>query len=295
MVLGNDIAGTVTAIGPEVDGHNDINLKVGDLIFGQSNHIKQTADQSGLQEYCLLDAYTTAKVPSGLTADHGASLPSNAVAAFWALFNPAALGLPPPFNTAGKAPQSIAGNSIVIVGGGSNCGRYAVQFARLSGLFSTIVAIAGPKHAAALLSFGATHVVDRHSDESEVIFRTREIVGDDCLYVIDAVNHEHTLGVGILSTSRKGKMATLCPGEADLSRIEEKKAGFDKVFSSGASHNAPELARGFWGQLPGWLESGKVKALEWEVIQGLDVDAINAVWDGYRDGNSPDKHVHVHL
>ena len=44
MVLGNDIAGTVTAIGPEVDGHNDINLKVGDLIFGQSNHIKQTAD-----------------------------------------------------------------------------------------------------------------------------------------------------------------------------------------------------------------------------------------------------------
>ncbi|KAH8807451.1 putative alcohol dehydrogenase [Xylogone sp. PMI_703] len=289
MVLGNDIAGIVTAVGPP--GEYNVDVKVGDLIFGQSNHSKQTADQAGLQEYCLLDAYTTAKVPAGFTADHGASLPSNAVAAFWALFNPASLGLPTPFGT--TTTEKLG--SIVVVGAGSNCGRYAVQFARLSGLFSTIVAVAGPGRASELKSLGATHVVDRHGDEADVIARTREVVGDDCLYVIDAVNHEHTLAVGITSTSRKGKVATLCPGEADLSRIAEKKAGVDKVFSAGASHNAPELARQFWGALPGWLESGKVKALEWDVIQGLDVDAINAVWDGYRDGKSPAKQIHVHL
>jgi NADPH:quinone reductase len=159
-----------------------------------------------------------------------------------------------------------------------NCGRDAVQFARLSGLFSTIVAVAGPTHAAALRSYGATHVVDRHGDEADVVARVREVVGDECLYVVDAVNHEHTLGVACLSNSKKGKMATLCPGEADLSRIAEKKAGFDKVFSSGSSQNAPELARLFWGALPDWLSSGKVEALDWDVIDGLDVEKINAVW-----------------
>jgi NADPH:quinone reductase len=292
MVLGNDIAGTVTALGPENEG---VDLKVGDLIFGQTNHGKQTADQAGLQEYCVLDTYTTAKIPSGFTADHGASLPSNAVAAFWALFNQPALALPAPTQAGPSPAQPIAGKSIVIVGGGSNCGRYAIQFAHLSGLFDTIVAVAGTKKAAELRSYGATHVVDRHGDEFEVITKVREIVGDDCMYVMDAVNHEHTLGVGCLSTSKKGRMATLCPGEADLSRIAEKKAGFDKVFSAGSSQNAPDLAKLFWGALPGWLESGKIKALEWDVINGLDVDATNAVWDLYRDGKAPPKQVHVHL
>ncbi|KAG9499230.1 hypothetical protein J7337_010049 [Fusarium musae] len=282
----------VTALGPE---NNGVDLQIGDLIFGQSNHGKRTADQSGLQEFCLLDTCATAKIPSGFTADHGASLPSNAVAAFWALFNQSALGLPPPFNTDSVQDQHIEGNCIVVIGGGSNCGRYAVQFASLSGLFSTIVAVAGPRHGAALRSFGATHIVDRHGDESEVIDSIRDIVGDDCMYVVDAVNHEHTLGVACLSNSRQGRMATLCPGEADLSRIPDKKAGFTKVFSSGASQNSPDLARGFWTALPGWLKSGQVKALEWDVIKGLEEAAINAVWDLYRDGRAPKNQVHVHI
>ncbi|RGP63793.1 hypothetical protein FSPOR_8400 [Fusarium sporotrichioides] len=292
MVLGNDIAGIVVALGPQ---NNDVDLQIGNLIFGQSNHAKRTADQSGLQEFCLLDTYTTAKVPTGFTADHGASLPSNAVAAFWALFNPSVLGLPPPFNTDSSQSQQHEGHSIVVVGGGSNCGRYTVQFASLSGLFSTIVAVAGPRHFAALEAFGPTHVVDRHGDEYEVIERIRAIVGDDCMYVIDAVNHEHTLGVACLSNSKRGRMATLCPGEADLARIPFKTVGFEKVFSAGLSHNAPNLARKFWTALPRWLLSGHLKALEWDVIHGLNAEDINYVWDLYRDGKAPKNQVHVHL
>ena len=292
MVLGNDIAGTVTALGP---GNEGINFQVGDLVFGQTNHGKQTADQAGLQAYCVLDASALAKVPSALTADHGASLPSNAVAAFWALFNKPALGLPTPSVTQPGSAESAAGKSIVIVAAGSNCGRYAVQFARLSGLFTTIVAIAGPKRTEELRSYGATDVVDRHGSEADVIANVRKIVGDDCLFVLDAYNHEHTLGMACLSNSKKGRMATLCPGEADLSRIAEKAAGADKVFSAGSSQNAPDLARLFWGALPTWLETGEVKALEWDVIDGLEVDAINKVWDSYRDGNPPPKQIHVHL
>lgn len=290
--LGNDIAGTVTDIGPENDG---IDVKVGDLVFGQTNYMKQTADQSGLQEYCLLDGVAIAKIPAGFTADHGASLTNNAIAAFWSLFYEGGLALPAPTKEGPSPDQPIAGKSIVIVGGGSNCGRFAIQFARLSGLFTTIATIAGPKNAAKLRAYGATHVVDRSGSDAEVVARAREVVGDDCLYVVDAVNHDHTIGVGCLSNSKKGKMATMCPGEADVSKLEEKKAGFDKAFFSGASHNSPDLARTYWGSLPGWLESGKVEALDWDVIDGLDADKINAVWDLYKDGKAPPKQVHVHL
>lgn len=296
MVLGNDIAGVVQELGP---GTEDVaGFGVGDLVFGQTNHGKQSADQAGLQEYCVLDAYAAAKVPASLTADHGASLPCNAVAAFWALFNEPALNLPSPFRTGAAAAASSSsahGSSIVIVGGGSNCGRYAVQFARLSGLFTTIVAVAGPRHAETLKALGATHVVDRHGAEADVVARVRAVVGDDCLVAVDAVNHEHSLGLACLSNTKKGKMATLCPGGEDAARIGEKKAGFEKVFSAGSSQNNPELARGFWGALPGWLESGEVRALEWDVVEGLDVGRINAVWDLYRDGGAPEKQVHVHL
>lgn len=292
MVLGNDIAGTVVELGPDNEG---VDVQPDDLIFGQTNHGKQAADQAGLQEYCVLDAYATAKVPVGFSADHGASFPCNAVAAFWALFNEPSLHLPLPFPDTSK-PTVQGSASIVIVGAGSNCGRYALQFARLSGLFDVIVAVAGPTHKDALLhTYGATHFVDRQGDEAAVLANVREIVGDDCLYVVDVYNHEHTLGVGCLSNTKKGKMATLCPGEADLARIPEKKAGFDKVFSSGSSQNNPVLARQFWGALPGWLESGAIKALDWDVIEGLDVAKINAVWDLYRDGKAPPKQVHVHV
>jgi len=288
VVLGNDIAGIIEKCGPGVT-----DLKRGDKIFGQTNYLKRTSDQAGLQEYAILDAYTTAKIPPGLTHDDGASLVCNIVAPFWALFGRDGLALPFPFADSPKK-FDYASQKIVIIGAGSNCGKYAVQSAALAG-FGTIVAIAGKTNETELRLYGATHVVNRHA--SDVEKEVREIVGDDLIYAFDAWNVDHTLGVSLLSNSKKGTLACIVPGQVpvDKSKIGAKSAGYEDKFAQGQSHNQPELGVAFWKSLPGWMAEGKVKPTAYDTLQGLDVGKINDVLDAYRDGRHPARQIHVHL
>ena len=292
VVIGNDIAGVIEKLGP---GTESSNLQPGDHIFGQTNYLKGSSDQSGLQEYCLLDAYTVAKIPSNLSDDDGASLVCNIVAPFWAIFGAHGLALPFPF-PGDKASQGVdySKQSIVVIGAGSNCGKYGVQSCALAG-FGTIIATADlRKNGAELRRYGATHVIDRHAEDQEE--QIRAIVGDELIYAFDAVNVDHTLGISILSNTKKGTLACIVPGKAETpEKIGKKEKGFEEKFVQGQSHNQPELGAKFWKALPGWMEEGKVKATGWDVLEGLDAGKVNEVLDTYRDGRVPPRQVHVHL
>jgi len=292
VVLGNDIAGVVEKLGPGVTE----DLKPGEHVFGQTNYLKGTSDQSGLQEYALLDAYTVAKVPAFLTDDDGASLVCNIVAPFWAVFGAHGLDLPFPFPGGpinARQPLDYSKETIVIIGAGSNCGKYAVQICALAG-FGTIVATAArEKNETELRFYGATHVINRYADDVEK--QIRNIVGDELIYAFDAVNVDHTLGVSVLSNSKKGTLACIVPGKAEAEKVGAKAAGYDDKFVQGQSHNQPELGAAFWKYLPGWMSEGKIKATAWDVLEGLDCETVNAVLDDYRDGRQPPKQVHVQL
>ena len=289
MGLGNDIAGIVDELGPGID---PMSVKLGDHIFGQTNYLKATSDQCGLQEYAILDAYTTAKIPPNLTDDDGASLTCNLIAAFLAIFGAQGIGLPFPFP--GQNPEiDYSKETIVIIGAGSNCGKYGVQSCALAG-FGSIIAVADKKrNEETLLLYGATNVIDRHAPDVEA--QIRAIVHDDLVYAMDAFNLDHTLGVSILSSTKKGTLACLVPGKADESKIGEKKAGYEDRFISGKSHGQPALATLFWKHLPGWMQEGKIKATGWDVLEGLDAAKVNAVLDDYRDDKWPSKQMHVHV
>lgn len=289
VVLGNDIAGIVSAIGP----NTETTLKAGDHIFGQTNYLKQSSDQSGLQEYAVLDAYTVAKIPEGLTDDDGASLVCNIVAPFWAIFGADGLALPFPFPGDPKPIIDYGKESIVIIGAGSNCGRYAVQACSLAGFGNIIVTADPKKHGDDLCSYGATHIIDRHAPD--VVARVRALVGDSLVYALDAVNVDHTLGVSLLSSSCRGTLACIVPKMVDIGDVGEKKAGYEDKFVQGQSHNQPALGAKFWKWLPVWMKEGKIKATGWDVLEGLDAGKVNSVLDAYRDGNIPSKQVHVHL
>lgn len=292
VVLGNDIAGIVHTIGPKTTTQ----FQVGDHVFGQTNYLRRNtlSDQSGLQEYCILDAYTAAKVPNNLTDDDGASLVCNIVAPFWAIFGSDGLGLPFPFPDTDTT-FDYSNQTIVIIGAGGNCGKYAVQICALAGFGRIVVTANKEKNEKGLLAYGATHVIDRNGTNKEVEKRIRDIVGDELVYATDAVNVDHTLGVSILSSHKEGTLSCLVPKMAELGEIGEKKGGYKDKFIQGQSHNDPELGKKFWTHLPRWMEAGKIKSTGWDVIHGLDPDAINAVLDGYRDGKVPPKQVHVHL
>lgn len=283
----------VEAVGPDVTA-----WKRGDRVVAQADTFSMPdGTGGGLQQYALVPADLAAPIPESVSLDEAATLPTIAMAAFVALFDPSGLGLPAPSSKEESEAFGYERRSLVVIGGGSNCGRLAIQLARLA-RFGTIVAVASktPEREEELRALGATHVVDRRGKEEVVVEQVRSIVGDGLVYAIDTVSTEHTLGVSLLSNSEKGTLATLLPGSVDESKVGSKAAGYEVKFSRGSGHLHRELGQQFWKHLPGWLEEGKIRPLQrYRTISGLDEKGVNEALDGYRDGGSVTKvNVHPH-
>jgi NADPH2:quinone reductase len=115
------------------------------------------------------------------------------------------------------------------------------------------------------------------------------------MYVYDTINMgDISLGVSLLSNSKKGTIAHLLIGEANEAVIEKKEAGFEAKRIQGFSAGIPEFGQMFWKEFPVWLETGKVKPLKFEIIEGLDADKVNEALDKYRDGKGGDRY-HVSI
>ncbi|KAI8632377.1 putative alcohol dehydrogenase [Xylariaceae sp. FL1651] len=280
-ILTHDVVGKVTKLGQGVT-----NLAVGDRIVFQSAFITPRWAQNGLQEYAVADLGALAKIPDSITDDEAATLPTSIIAPLVALFD--TLQIPAPWSPAAKT-FHYASTVILIIGGGSNCGRFGVQLAKLAGIGSIFV-VGGNE--AELKSLGATHVINRHGGHEKVLARIRDIVGDDLIYVYDAISpvEEQVLGLNALSSHKRGTLARLIPlGPVDESKVLGKKAGFDVRDVFGSSQQHPELATGFWSRIPGYLEAGQIKPLAYTVKKGLLPTHVNEILDAYRDGKAVTK------
>ncbi|KAI3391856.1 hypothetical protein diail_6686 [Diaporthe ilicicola] len=246
--------------------------------------------QNGLQEYATADVGAFAKIPETTSDDEAATLPTNIIAPLVAIFD--TLKIPAPWS--GQNEFDYAGTTLLIIGGGSNCGRFGVQLAGLAGI-GRIVVVGGNE--AELKGFGATHVLDRHGGHDAVLARIRDVVGDYLVYAYDSISppEGQVLGLNALSSSKKGALARLLPlGPVDESKVVGKTAGFDVRDTFGSSQVHPELAGGFWERLPGFLETGKIKPTRYVVKQGLTAGNVNEVLDAYRDGKAVTK-THIHI
>ena len=284
-ILTNDVVGRVTELGEGVAA----GLAIGDRVVAHAG-MTPGWNQSGLQEYAVADVGALAKIPDGITDDEAATLPTNIIAPVVGLFG--SLGIPAPWSP-DAAHFDYATTALLIIGGGSNCGKFAVQLAKLAGI-GTVVVVGGDE--AALREMGATHVVDRHGGHDAVLGRIRDIVRDDLLYAFDAVNApaDQILAIDALSNRKRGIMARLRPNApVDEARVAGKTAGFDVRNVFGVSQMHPELTRPFWDLLPGYLNEGRIKPLEYTVVEGLEANKVNAVLDRYRDGERVTK-THVH-
>ncbi|MEV6586902.1 NADP-dependent oxidoreductase [Streptomyces acidicola] len=127
-VFGNEVAGVVERVGPDVTG-----FAVGDEVFG--NPVS-----GGYAEYALLPVAMTAHKPSEISFTDAAALP---VAAATAYDGVRQLDLP-------------VGATLVVTGAGGGVGVAAVQIARAFGVKVIGVASAGKKEF--VESLGAVHV-----------------------------------------------------------------------------------------------------------------------------------------
>ena len=285
-VLGNDVAGVVTALGSGVT-----NRRVGDHVVGHAG-FSSGSIQNGLQQYVVLDVPFTVVLPKGISDDEGATLPTNIIAPLVGLFHEErGLGIPAPWTKEAES-FDYKGQTLLVVGGGSNCGKFGVQLAKLAGI-GKIVVVGSKKSEEEIKRYGATHVIYR--DSEDVLGQIREIVADDLVYAYDAVNppEGQLMALDALSSHKKGKLARLLPRPIDESKVKGKKAGFEIKNVFGVSHMTAELSTPFWERVPEYLESGKIIPLSFQVVDGLDAEKVNQELDKYKDGKAVQQ-IHVH-
>ena len=293
-VLGNDVVGRIVSIGDAVRTPSP--LSIGDIVVTQADlrhNISAggvTSPQNGLQEHAVVDPEFTALVPPGLPdgLDAMAAVPTNAIASLFALFAPpmngvGGLDIPAPWmrGVSTEWKQKVdhfdyAGTTVLVVGGGSNCGRWAVQLLRLAGIGKIVVVGGDEKELKAL---GATVVISRHGTESEVLQRAQEATGDRLLYAFDAVNPPsgQLLAARALSKNAHGTLSRLVRNPPlDLKeQVTDKMAGFDVVNVMGGSQLNPEIAVPFWERLEGWMSNGDLKSTPY-VRQSIGADWSDA-------------------
>ncbi|TVY59634.1 Chloroplast envelope quinone oxidoreductase-like protein [Lachnellula suecica] len=272
FVPGTDIVGLVVKSGP-----NSPSFPVGSRIVSQFNRLGEGC----LQEYTLVDPRYTALVPDSVSDEDAAVYPVNAFTSFVTLFAAeAGLGLPLP----GTKDFDWEKQTLVIIGGGTNCGKFGIQLAKLAGI-GTIITTASLAGEEELRGYGATHVIDRKLSDEEVEKQVRAIVGDELLHVYDTFHgDDHSLAVSLLSNTKKGRYIHLIPGKPSDAVAARKQAGWEEKQMFGHSNAFPDvLGPLFWKLLPGWLVSGEVKPPQHAIIEGLDAERVNRALDGYRD------------
>lgn len=290
-VIASDLVGEVVALG---NGDHSAKFIVGEHVFGHT--FAQGGfdnDFNGAQQYALVDARFVGRMTgSGLSCDEASTIPVVVLASFIALFASSGHGFPPPFSPEAEF-FDYGSVTLLVIGGGSNTGRATIELAKLAGI-GRIITVAGLHNEAKLKSVGATHVINRQAPDA--LEQVRAITGDELLYAVDTVNAgvDQELGVAALSNTRKGSLITLRrpEGDFDAARIGPKSAGYERRLVFGVSPLHPEVTVGFWEAIPRWFKEGHLSPIDFDIIKGLDADAVNKALDGYRDGKGLKANIH---
>jgi NADPH:quinone reductase-like Zn-dependent oxidoreductase len=153
-ILGSDAAGEIADVGANVH-----HFEQGDRVFFQG--IIGRLDSCTFQQYVTMPAELVAHTPAAISDDEAAGVSLASVAVVAAFYHKDGLDIQPhPWQGGGD--KAGKGKSIVILGGSSSVGQYAIQLARLSG-FSNIVTASSPAHHQKLKELGATVILDRNT------------------------------------------------------------------------------------------------------------------------------------
>lgn len=139
LVLGNDFAGTVCAVGRGVTAFRE-----GDAVFGA----KPPSSQGSHATHMVVDAILALHQPAGMAAEQLAALPYNFLTVSRALAG------------AGITRTTVHGRDVLVHGASGGLGLIALRM--LSTMGARVTAVAGARRDACR-SAGAAKVLDRHS------------------------------------------------------------------------------------------------------------------------------------
>ncbi|KAH9856673.1 GroES-like protein [Lenzites betulinus] len=266
FVPGTDGAGTVVDVGEDVPAET---FKKGDrVLFAGYRNVRAYA---AFQEYCTIPVMFAARIPANISFEESATVPgtlSSATLGFYNTNNEAeSLALKPFWEEGGKA--AYAGKPILILGGASSLGQYAIQLAHASG-FKPIITTASTPNAILLTSMGATYVVDRSLPTETIIENTHKLAkGAPIEFIFDAVSLPETQTLAYKVLAPGGALAIVLPSAIPA---ELKKADDNKRVASvrGIVHLPQNRATGaeLFKRVTQWLEQEIIQPNAFEVLPG---------------------------
>jgi len=202
-IVGNDFAGVVEELGPDVpEGMWTVGERVAGLVFGTDKA------NGAFSEYVVADAeLQVVPIPGGWSFEEAAQLGVAPLTALQCLHE--TLELPSPFEARSTAEQPQ--RTILIWGGASAVGQYAIQFAKLGGL--RVVTTASSKNFDLVKGLGADEVFD-YRDEG-VVEKIRVATGNALDIAFDTISEGKTpVQVTGAIGEKGGKVAIILPYES---------------------------------------------------------------------------------
>jgi len=259
-IVGSDAAGTVVQVGEGVQG-----FVPGDKVFFEGSWVNAEAT---FQEYALANADVTAKIPGNISVEEAATIPLGLATAALGLFDqysPGSAQLFPPWEDGGRG--RYAGKPIVIFGGATSSGQFAIQLAKLSG-FSPIIATASPHNTDLLKGLGATHVLDRYLPAETLVAEVAKITGGSPVEVVyDGVSLPETQNPAFDVLAPGGQLVLVLREAVDATK---KSAAPDKkivnVFGNVNLPDRRKTGQSLYAKLTGLVEEGVLKPNRVEVL-----------------------------
>ncbi|KAI9439436.1 dehydrogenase [Russula earlei] len=198
-IVGNDFAGVVEELGIDVPKGVNVGQRVAGFIRGV------LGPNGSFSEYLVADAERViVPIPESWPYEDAAQLGVAPLTALQCLHQ--SLQLPSPFD-ASSGPQ----RDILIWGGASSVGQYAIQFAKLNGF--RVLTTASPKNFDLVKGLGADEVFD-YRDEN-VAENVRSATGNALDIAIDTISEGGTTQqVPAAIGDKGGKVAIILPYES---------------------------------------------------------------------------------
>jgi len=278
-VLGSDVCGIVSAVGPSVT-----RFKVGDRVTGFSAVVYNSEiDHGAWQTYTILRELATTKIPDSMSFEEGSVFPMAFATAADGIFVNLEIPRPP------QALPEASTSALLVWGASSSVGSAVVQIARAIGL--KVLATASPSNHAFVKSLGAIEVFDYH--DPKVVSNIHDYgkkTGLTVTYVYDSISENGSLKLAsdVLTGVPGSKMNTVLPWPAD----DPKPEGVDisHTFAARLGQDYSELGAWFFNE---WLEhamaSGAVvPAPKIQIVEG-GIAATQKVFDMLKSGVSATK------
>ncbi|KAH7050076.1 zinc-binding oxidoreductase-like protein CipB [Macrophomina phaseolina] len=281
-ILGEDIAGTVAAVGPGVT-----RFRPGQRAMAYTHGIatKRPAN-GGFQLYSVVPDALAAPIPDSLSFAHASVLPLALSTAAAGLFEASNLGLPLP-----PADGSVAAEkrgTLLVWGAASAVGMAAVQLARAAGC--RVVATASERNHAVVRSLGADAVLD---------YRAASVVRD----VVDAVKGGDGEFVGVFDAISSAASIELLGevleafGETKVVMVlfppESLPRCYKAVHAFSFSIVSPpneHVADGIWRKwVPEALAKGTLQAKPDPLVVGSGLESVQGAMERQKAGVSAQK------